>query len=135
MAVNTNSCSVDRDPVTPNQPPVLAAAADLLFAARIRAAAEAAQTELRPVRAGDDIVALARASSARLVLLDLDARWLDAPVAIAALKGDPATAHIPVVAYVSHVREDAIAAARAAGADRVLARSAFVRLLPELLRG
>jgi CheY-like chemotaxis protein len=113
--------------------PVVAAAADLLFAARIRSAAEAAGVPLMLVRGGEDVAERAREARARLVLLDLDARWLDAPAVIGALK--EVTTDIPVVAYVSHVREDAIAAARMAGADRVLARSAFVRLLPELLRG
>jgi CheY-like chemotaxis protein len=114
--------------------PVVAAAADLLFAARIRSAAEAAGVPLVLVRGGEDVAGRAREARARLVLLDLDARWLDAPAIINGLKGEAATADIPVVAYVSHVREDAIAAAQMAGADRVLARSAFVRLLPELLR-
>jgi hypothetical protein len=41
---------------------------------------------------------------------------------------------VELIAYVSHVREDLIAAARAAGADRVLARGAFSKLLPDLLR-
>jgi hypothetical protein len=40
---------------------------------------------------------------------------------------------VNIIAFVSHVREDAIAAARSAGADRVLARSAFVRELNNLL--
>lgn len=113
---------------------MVAAAADLLFSARIRSAAEAAGVPLVLLRSGEDVVRRAGEAGARLVLLDLDARWLDAPAVIGALKADAATAAIPVVAYVSHVREDAIAAARAAGADRVLARSAFVQLLPGLLQ-
>jgi CheY-like chemotaxis protein len=125
---------VDRLPDTENAP-VLAAAADLLFAARMRAAAEAAQVPLHLARAGDDLAAQVLAVRPRLVLLDLDARWLDAPALIRRLKSDAATSDIPVVCYVSHVREAMIAAARTAGADRVLARSAFVRVLPELLRG
>jgi hypothetical protein len=40
---------------------------------------------------------------------------------------------VPVVAFASHVRADLIAEARAAGADRVLARSAFVAELPALV--
>lgn len=114
---------------------VLAVTADLLFAARIRAAAEQAGVALTVARSGEDVAALVREHQPRLLLLDLDARWLDAPAVIRELKGDAGTAAVPVVAYVSHVREAAIAAARAAGAERVLARSAFVRLLPELLAG
>jgi hypothetical protein len=41
----------------------------------------------------------------------------------------------PVIAFASHLDVDAIRAARDAGADRVLVRSAFVATLPDLLRG
>jgi CheY-like chemotaxis protein len=109
---------------------VAAAVADLIFGARVRAAAEQEGVAVRFVRSMAELAA--EGAGARLVLLDLDARWLDAPTAIAELRGEAVPPRI--VAFVSHVREEAIAAARAAGADRVLARSAFVRQLPELLR-
>ena len=54
--------------------------------------------------------------------------------AIRELKADASLQSIPILAYVSHVREDAIEAARFAGADRVIARGAFVNRLPEILR-
>jgi CheY-like chemotaxis protein len=109
---------------------VAAAVADLIFGARIRAAAEQAGVEVRFGRSMAGL--LEAAAGARTVLLDLDARWLDAPAAIAVLRsmGGPPR----IIAFVSHVRADAIAAAREAGADVVLARSAFVRELPALLR-
>jgi CheY-like chemotaxis protein len=113
---------------------VAAACADLIFGARVRAAAEAAGWQALLISPRDAAANRIRTELPRLVLLDLDARWLDAVALIAALKADPATAAIPVVAFASHVRTDALAAAREAGADRVLARSAFVRQLPELLR-
>jgi CheY-like chemotaxis protein len=109
---------------------VAAAVADLIFGARVRAAAEQAGVAVRFIRSMEEVVAAG--AGARLVLLDLDAKWLDAPVAITALLGQDVPPRI--VAFVSHVRGDAIEAARAAGAERVLARSAFVRQLPELLR-
>ncbi|MBX6363700.1 MAG: response regulator [Gemmatimonadetes bacterium] len=113
--------------------PVLALAADLLFAARIRGAAQAAGVAATTVNRPDDLVARAVAAPPRLVLVDLDARG-DVAGAIRRLKGEAATASVPLVAFVSHVRTDAIADARAAGADRVVARSAFVRELPALMR-
>ncbi|HET9985429.1 MAG TPA: hypothetical protein VFQ38_17640 [Longimicrobiales bacterium] len=112
---------------------MLALAADLIFSARIRGAAQAAGVAAATVNRPDDLVARALAAPPRLVLVDLDARG-DIAGAIRRLKADPATAAVPVVAFVSHVREDAIAGAREAGADRVMARSAFVRELPALLR-
>jgi CheY-like chemotaxis protein len=113
-------------------PPVVAAVADMLFAARIRAAAGNAG---RPVLFPRSVEELMNAAAhASLLLVDLDARWLDAAEVIGRLKNDTLTAAVPIIAFVSHVRADAIEAARTAGADRVLARSAFVRDLPELLR-
>jgi CheY-like chemotaxis protein len=111
---------------------VVAVVADLIFGARIRGAAQQAGVAVRFVRSSDAL--LSEAAGARLVLLDLETRWLDAPSVIAELKARDTTAGVQVIAFVSHVRADAIESARQAGADRVLARSAFVRELPQLLR-
>ncbi len=111
---------------------VLAWAADLMSGARMRGAAEATGTTLRLVRSGEELLRVAAAESPRLIVVDLEARG-DPAAAIARLKADPATAAVPVLAFAPHVREDAIAAARAAGAERVLARGAFIRDLPRLL--
>jgi CheY-like chemotaxis protein len=118
---------------------VVAAVADLIFGARIRAAADAAGVELRLARKPSEVAELA--AGAELVIIDLDARWLDAPESIRAVRAAArATAAAErsaprVIAYGSHVQAAALAAARAAGADRVMARSAFVRELPALLSG
>ena len=112
---------------------ILALAADLLFASRIRAAASAAGVDAVLFRSADVLLDAARARTPRRVLIDLDARGIDAPALIRALKADARTSASEVIAFVAHVNEPAIAAARTAGADRVLARSAFVRLLPSLL--
>ena len=53
---------------------------------------------------------------------------------VAQMKADPALAGIPTVGFVSHVQTDLIDAARRAGVDQVLARSAFTQLLPEILQ-
>ena len=112
---------------------ILALAADLLFASRIRAAASAAGVDAVLFRSAEALLDAARARTPRRVLIDLDARGIDAPALIRALKADARTSASEVIAFVAHVNEPAIAAARIAGADRVLARSAFVRLLPSLL--
>ena len=113
---------------------VVAWAADLIFAARIRAAAESSATLLRLVRNGDELLAAARAEHPRLVVVDLESRG-DPVAVIAAVKSDPGLARVPVLAYASHVKEDSLAAARSAGADRVLARGAFARDLAGILSG
>jgi CheY-like chemotaxis protein len=104
-----------------------------MFGSRIRGAAGQVGVHVDFARGLPALKELA--AEADLVLLDLDARWLDVPAAIRELKGTAATAAVPVVCFVAHVNSEAIEAARAAGADRVLARSAFVRELPLLLAG
>lgn len=112
---------------------ILAAVADLLFSSRIRAAAGASGADVRFARTADDVVRSAGSLRPSLVLLDLNAAPLSPIDTVARLKGDPETSGIRIVGFVSHVQADVIAAARAAGIDEVLARSAFVARLPELL--
>jgi len=115
--------------------PVIALVADLIFASRIRAAASAAGVGAATVHRGADLEKRAREHRPRLILLDLDARGTDVPALIGTLKSDPVLKSVPVVAFGAHIETEALRTASAAGADRVLARSAFVRLLPELLLG
>jgi CheY-like chemotaxis protein len=112
---------------------VLALVADLLFAARIRGTADAAGVTARTFASAAALEEAARAGAPALVLVDLGARGADPAALIARLRAEPATARVPVIAFAAHVEREAIAAARRAGADRVLARSAFVRELPDLL--
>lgn len=110
---------------------VIAVVDDLFFAARIRETARQAnvQVELTPTaRLGER---LAR-GAVDAVILDLGAP--SALDSLRMLKANPATVSAPVVGYASHVAADTIQAAHAAGCDRVLARSAFTRQLPDLLR-
>ncbi|MGD8277328.1 MAG: hypothetical protein PVH00_04850 [Gemmatimonadota bacterium] len=113
--------------------PAIAAFSDLIFGARIRAAAalHGAGTVLAT---GPDRIIAAVSAGARIVFVDLDTRAADPVSLIARLKDEPGTRDARVVAFASHVRTDLIEAARTAGADRVLARGAFARLLPDLVR-
>jgi CheY-like chemotaxis protein len=119
----------------PSKTLVVALTADLMFAARVRSTAQAVGTPLLLARNAAELLQLAREHSPREIIIDLDARNVDVVALIAELKRDPALAPIPILAYVSHVREDIIAAARDAGAERVLARGAFAKNLPALLAG
>jgi PleD family two-component response regulator len=113
---------------------ILAALDDLMFTSRIRAAAAGVGAEVRFARTAADASALAREFRPGLILLDLNARGFDPLATLGALKGDAGLAGLRIVGFVSHVQSDVIAAARSAGIDEVLARSAFVARLPELLR-
>lgn len=123
-----NSRHADSDQTLP-----VALAADLMFASRIRGAAQAAGRDVK-LATGEAALEDAVRAGAPLVLLDLGRRG-DMPALIRRLKADPATASVTVVAFGSHVDAVALTAARAAGADRVMARSAFVKALPGLLAG
>lgn len=113
----------------------VALVADLMFASRVRGAAAAIGVEAKTVSRADALVEETRRLRPRLVLLDLEARGVDVPALVARLREDPDTAGVPIIAFGSHVNREALQGARRAGVDRVLARSAFVRELPELLRG
>jgi len=112
---------------------VVALVEDLLFLSKIRETAKAVGVT---VNTGDMRSCVASIAEARpqAILLDLNSRMLAAVDCVRALKADPATRQIPIVGFVSHVQSDLIAAARTAGCDLVLARSAFSQQLPDLLR-
>jgi len=111
-------------------------AADLLWATRIRAAADAAGVPARPVRSPDMLDARLADSDVRTLIVDLEA----GPVAlelVRRLRGPDAGARlraVHVVAFGPHVDRAGLDAARQAGADMVLPRGAFDALLPRSVR-
>ncbi|HEY6290333.1 MAG TPA: response regulator [Terriglobia bacterium] len=114
---------------------LIAAVDDLFFSARIRDTARRAGVATEIVATAKLPAALAERlvrGGAEAVILDLNSpRAVDL---IRTLKADPQTRPVPIVGFASHVAADTIAAARAAGCDQVLARSAFTHQLPELLQ-
>ena len=110
---------------------VVALTADLIFAARIRSAA-VDDVSVILANSVEDFLTKIRELQPRLAVLDLDRRGLDVERVITDVK---TTSSTPLLAYVSHVREDLITAAQRAGADRVMARGAFVKQMGEILRG
>lgn len=110
---------------------VLALPADLIFGARIRASAESAGVPVIIATNPEDLVGKASETATRLIILDLDRRGLAIRDVVQRLK---ATSAATILAYVSHVREEAIREAKAAGADKVIARGAFANQLVELLK-
>ena len=114
---------------------VIVAVDDLMFASRISSAAKALGVEIAFARSPEAIVEAVRTRAPRLVILDLNSVKVRPLEAIAALKADPALAAVPTVGFVSHVQTELIGEARQAGVDQVMARSAFVSQLPQLLQG
>ncbi len=111
---------------------ILAAVEDLIFLSKILETAQRLGARVEPVDL-KDLKERALRSAARAVILDLNHRSGSALEVLQSLKADPSTSRLPVVGFVSHVQSEVIAAARAAGCDLVLARSAFTAQLPQLL--
>jgi hypothetical protein len=94
----------------------------------VRVTVESAVRAARLVPVAVASAVQAREEDCRVAIVDLEASGIDAPAAIAALVGGG----IVVLAFGPHVRAEALAAARQAGAV-ALPRSAFLARLPELL--
>ena len=116
-----------------NGPMVLVAVDDLLFSSKIRATAKNVGVEVTFARTPADILAQARSLKPALVIFDINCAKADPINTVAALKADPELNGIPTAGFVSHVDTALIAAARAAGIDEVMARSAFAANLPQIL--
>jgi PleD family two-component response regulator len=112
---------------------VIAAVDDLLFSSKISATALQLGIELSFARSPGDLLREARAKKPTLVIFDLNSKTLDPISTVAAMKADAELGSIPILGFVSHVDGDVIAAARKAGIDEVLARSAFTARLAEIL--
>ena len=112
---------------------VLCVVDDLLFSVKISTAAKSLGVELYFERAAGNVVARVREKQPQLVIFDLNSAKLRPMEAVAAMKADPALKDIRTLGYVSHVQTDTIDAARAAGIDQLLARSAFAERLAEIL--
>ena len=122
---------------------VVAVVDDLLFSSKIRAVAAAAGESVAFVRNPDSVAAAVREHRPRLIIIDLDRDTLRPTETIAAIRSltapsdtqqEPSAAGIPrIVGFGAHVNVERLRAARDAGADDALARSAFVAMLPALL--
>ena len=118
---------------------ILYCAADLIWATRIKATAEALGIPCRPVRSVEMLSARLADSQVRGLILDLENP--EASLAILrALRGTPGQPpldpdhRIHIVAFGPHVAMDLFHEAKEAGADRTMARGAFDRALPEVLQ-
>jgi len=107
------------------RPPVLVLVRDLMFAGRIGATARALNVAVRMIR---EPSALTASAEGQLLIVDLNQ-----PGALEAAVGWKEASSGEIVGFVSHVDSETIARARAAGMDRILPRSQFVNILPELL--
>jgi len=88
---------------------------------------------VRPISDANQLSDCARSEGPMLILADLSSSQEDICAAIAKLKQDPTTAHIPVIAFADEGAEELQGAGRQAGAALVVTDSAMLAHLPELL--
>ena len=112
---------------------ILAVVDDLFFLSKIQETAKHLGVEVKSAQPAD-LPEAAHATVPAVFLVDLNHRSGKALEVLRALKSDSKTKHLAVIGFVSHVQNELIAAAREAGCDLVLARSAFVSQLPSILR-
>jgi PleD family two-component response regulator len=108
---------------------------DMIFSVKIRTAAKSLGVDVYFERKPEAVLDAIRAKQPTLVILDLNSRTMAPMEAIARIKGDPALAAVRTLGYVSHVDTDTVQAARLAGVDQVMARSAFSERLGDILTG
>ncbi len=114
---------------------VLAAVEDLLFRSKISETASSLGIEAAFPRSTRRLLEALRESPPDLLVLDLNSARFEPLTLLQAVKSERATEGVKTVGFLSHVQKDLAVAAREAGCDRVVARSAFTRDLPQILAG
>ncbi len=137
-------------------PLIVGFVADLMFSARIESTAQRLKFDVHWIETADQIAPgdpqrLARVSAEpvsgsaaelidqlsrrhpALIMIDLGNSAIPWRDWLPLIKSVPATRRIPVICFGSHVDVDTMKMARSCGADAVLARSRFVKDLPDLI--
>jgi PleD family two-component response regulator len=114
---------------------VLAAVEDLLFRSKISETAEQLGIQARFPRSKGKLLDALHESAPELLVLDLNSTRFDPLELLRIVKSDELTQQVPTVGFLSHVQGDLAVAARNAGCDHVMARSAFTKDLPRILAG
>lgn len=114
---------------------VLAAVEDLLFKSKILETAKELDVEARFPRSPKKLLAALEESPPELLILDLNSAHFEPLGLLKEIKSSETTSRVPVVGFLSHVQKDLAVAAKEAGCDRIMARSAFTRDLPRIIEG
>ena len=113
---------------------ILASVDDLFFRSKVRTTAKHLGIEIQFAATSDEMVAQAKSLQPTLLIFDLNSQKMDAIATIASLKANADTSALRTIGFASHVHTELIAAARHAGADDVLPRSAFAGRLADILQ-
>jgi PleD family two-component response regulator len=113
---------------------ILVVVDDLLFTVKISDAAKRAGLEAEFVKSEKDVIDKATNEKPLLIILDLNNNSVQPLELISKLKGDGDLRHISLIGYLSHVQGELKQKAQEAGANIVMARSAFSQNLPQILK-
>jgi len=114
---------------------VVGAVEDLLFKSKISETAHQLGIEASFPRSPGKLLDALRESPPDLLVLDLNSARFEPLALLGDVRSEEATRNIATVGFLSHVQKDLAVAAREAGCDRIVARSAFTRDLPRILAG
>jgi PleD family two-component response regulator len=116
------------------QKKILAVVDDLLFTVKISDAAKRAGLEVEFLKSERDVVEKADQEKPLLIILDLNCNCVEPLKLISKLKRDGDLKQISVIGYLSHVQGELKQKAQEAGANIVMARSAFSQNLQQILK-
>ncbi|CAN5228515.1 MAG: hypothetical protein WKF53_00140 [Rubrobacter sp.] len=114
---------------------ILAAVEDLLFKSKISETASQLGIDAAFPRNPRKLLEALRESPPDLLVIDLNSARFEPLALLRSVRSDEATRDVSTVGFLSHVQKDLAVAAREAGCDRVVARSAFTKDLPRILAG
>jgi len=112
---------------------VVAAVEDMFFSTKIEAAARRAGVTLKLVIDEKQLEESLNNSAPSLIIIDLNSRTCDPIGSIRRIKANASLARIHMIGFFSHVQVELEQAARSAGCDQILARSAFSARLQAIL--
>lgn len=113
---------------------ILAVVEDLLFTVKISDAAKRAGLDVEFVKSERDVVDKATQEKPLLIILDLNFASVEPLKLISKIKSDGDTKQISIIGYLSHVQGELKQQAQDAGANVVMARSAFSQNLQQILK-
>lgn len=112
---------------------ILAVVDDLLFTVKINDAAKRAGMDAEFVKSEKDVMDKLQDKPV-LIIFDLNANCVDSVELIGKLKSNPESKSISLIGFLSHVQGELKIKAQEAGANMVMARSAFSQNLQQILK-
>lgn len=112
---------------------ILAVVDDLFFSVKISDAAKRTGLQVEFVKSEKDAVEKAK-ERPLLIIMDLNINALSPLKLIAKLKGNSQLKGVSLIGFLSHVQGELKQKAQEAGADMVMARSAFSQNLQQILK-